>query len=86
MEGWGILSSGPFFSLQQLSVASTIEILPRPCCSLPHSPSSGSYWDSPKPMPTSLVMAKGIKDSIQSKTKPTIHDLSRFAAINHTLV
>lgn len=58
-----------FFPLQQLSVASTIEVLPRPCCSLPHSLSSRSYWDSPKPRPTSSVMAKG--QEITSKAKPS---------------
>ena len=75
-----------FFPLQQLSVASIIEILPRPCCSLPHSLSSGSYWDSPKPMPTSSVMAKGTRDNIQSKAKPTIHHLPCSAGIEYSLV
>lgn len=66
-------------------VAYTTEILPS-LCSLPHSLSSRSDWDSPKPMSISSVLAKDTRRNTKSKAKTTICHLSCFAGTMYSLL
>lgn len=73
-----------FFPLQQLSVASTIAILSRPCCSFPHS-LRGIVQNRYQQIQL-WQKAKGTRENIQSKAKPTIHHLPCFAGLKYSLV
>lgn len=52
----------------------------------PHSLSNELYQNSPKPTPTSSVMAKGSRGNIQSKSKPSIHCLPCSTGIKYSFV